>query len=745
MRIQHNIMALNSNRQLGINNSAVSKSLEKLSSGFRINRAGDDAAGLAISEKMRAQIKGLEAATDNSQDAISLVQTAEGGLQEVHSMLNRMTELATKSANGTYTDDVDRKALQDEVSALKDEINRIADGTDFNGIKLLDGTMGVGTSGATASATAVGATADKIKNGVDFTLNAPDGIQVIVNLTDGATGATWGGNTLTINLKGTNGTTTYTQADIDKLISDASGSAPGSAKNISLKISGNIESAGTATTTTKLVDMTAAKAKQASGSSVSTGVTLTAKKAGAGINGKKLTFTATAGNAVGGSLLSSGDAALNLETGKSYTASELNKMLSDAGVDMELAFDGTKTTAELTALTDGIGAATAGVIEVTGGAGLSAGGGMKLQIGDTGTSGATASATAVGATADKIKNGVDFTLNAPDGIQVIVNLTDGATGATWGGNTLTINLKGTNGTTTYTQADIDKLISDASGSAPGSAKNISLKISGNIESAGTATTTTKLVDMTAAKAKQASGSSVSTGVTLTAKKAGAGINGKKLTFTATAGNAVGGSLLSSGDAALNLETGKSYTASELNKMLSDAGVDMELAFDGTKTTAELTALTDGIGAATAGVIEVTGGAGLSAGGGMKLQIGDTSDSYNQLELSIADMHVNALDLSSVDISTREGASAAMSKIKTAINTVSTSRGKLGAIQNRLEHTINNLGVTTENITSAESRIRDVDMAKEMMNYTKNSVLVQSAQAMLAQANQHPQSVLQLLQ
>lgn len=98
MRIQHNIMALNSNRQLGINNSAVARSLEKLSSGYRINRAGDDAAGLAISEKMRAQIKGLEAATDNSQDAISLVQTAEGGLQEVHSMLNRMTELATKSA-----------------------------------------------------------------------------------------------------------------------------------------------------------------------------------------------------------------------------------------------------------------------------------------------------------------------------------------------------------------------------------------------------------------------------------------------------------------------------------------------------------------------------------------------------------------------------------------------------------------------------------------------------------------------
>lgn len=130
---------------------------------------------------------------------------------------------------------------------------------------------------------------------------------------------------------------------------------------------------------------------------------------------------------------------------------------------------------------------------------------------------------------------------------------------------------------------------------------------------------------------------------------------------------------------------------------------------------------------------------------MQLQIGDTNDSYNQLELGIADMHVSALGLANVDISTREGAADAISKIKDAINQVSTSRGKLGAIQNRLEHTINNLGVTTENITAAESRIRDVDMAKEMMEFTKNSVLMQSAQAMLAQANQQPQSILQLLQ
>ncbi|MGF7016742.1 flagellin [Lachnospiraceae bacterium PF1-21] len=141
MRIQHNITAINSYRNLTNNNSAVGKNLEKLSSGYRINRAGDDAAGLAISEKMRAQITGLETAQKNSQDAVSLIQTAEGSLTEVHSMLNRMVELATQSANGTYENNVDREAMEAEVTALKSEINRIADSTNFNGKKLLDGSL----------------------------------------------------------------------------------------------------------------------------------------------------------------------------------------------------------------------------------------------------------------------------------------------------------------------------------------------------------------------------------------------------------------------------------------------------------------------------------------------------------------------------------------------------------------------------------------------------------------------------
>ena len=130
---------------------------------------------------------------------------------------------------------------------------------------------------------------------------------------------------------------------------------------------------------------------------------------------------------------------------------------------------------------------------------------------------------------------------------------------------------------------------------------------------------------------------------------------------------------------------------------------------------------------------------------MQLQIGDTSQDYDQLSVSIKDLDTTGLGIADLDISTPEGAAAAIDKIKAAINTVSSTRGDLGAIQNRLEHTQNNLSVMTENIQDAESTIRDTDVAEEMMAYTKNNILIQSAQAMLAQANQVPQGVLQLMQ
>ncbi len=138
MRIQHNVTALNAHRNLSNNNNALNKNLEKLSSGYRINRAGDDGAGLAISEKMRAQVAGLESAQKNAEDGVSLVQTAEGALTEVHSMLNRMMTLAVQSANGTYTTE-NRSEMKKEADALCEEIDRIGKTANFNSVELFDG------------------------------------------------------------------------------------------------------------------------------------------------------------------------------------------------------------------------------------------------------------------------------------------------------------------------------------------------------------------------------------------------------------------------------------------------------------------------------------------------------------------------------------------------------------------------------------------------------------------------------
>jgi len=162
MIINNNIPALNTFRQLGINQGAMQKSMEKLSSGLRINRAGDDAAGLAISEKMRGQIRGLDQASRNSQDGISMIQTAEGALSETHSILQRMRELAVQSSNDTNTN-ADRKEIQKEVEQLKSEINRISDNTEFNTQKLLNGSLGaVGSSSDSAVATVESASGLKV-------------------------------------------------------------------------------------------------------------------------------------------------------------------------------------------------------------------------------------------------------------------------------------------------------------------------------------------------------------------------------------------------------------------------------------------------------------------------------------------------------------------------------------------------------------------------------------------------------
>ena len=188
MRVQHNMGALNANRQLGINVSNQSKSTEKLSSGFRINRAGDDAAGLAISEKMRSQIRGLEMSSKNAQDGISMIQTAEGALNETHSILQRMNELATQCANDTYLS-ADRKLAQKEIEQLISEIDRIAADTEFNEMKLLDGScsnknLQVGAKSGQVISFSIGGMKSEnlgVKTG-DFDITSHDAASTSMNL-----------------------------------------------------------------------------------------------------------------------------------------------------------------------------------------------------------------------------------------------------------------------------------------------------------------------------------------------------------------------------------------------------------------------------------------------------------------------------------------------------------------------------------------------------------------------------------
>lgn len=491
MRIQHNIAALNSYRNLTGNNSAVSKNLEKLSSGYRINRAGDDAAGLAISEKMRAQITGLNTAQKNAQDGVSLVQTAEGALTEVHSMLNRMVELADQSANGTYDNEVDRANLQKEIASLKDEIDRIADSTNFNGINLLDGSL------STAKLDVKSATINKAS--IATTVNAATGTTSEITVATGTTGKK---QTLTVEYADERGTlheakVEYT-AGADATANDAA-------------ILGALQKSELAS----VFDITSNKAGN---------LTLTSKVVGE--NGAKLTAINT----------------------------------TDAPKD-------------------------------------------AVKLG----------------TVTKGKNET-------------VTLTDGAKTTIADGDAIVLNGK------TY-----------------------------------------EFVANTSSKPKTEGATAIVVGANVDASIA------------------------------------------NLNTALENAGV--KAAKEGNNI-----------------VLSAT-----KNGAALTLQIGDTSEDFNQMNVSVGDMHTAALGIADIDISTQAGAKTAVGKIKSAINSVSSTRGDLGAIQNRLEHTINNLSVTSENMTAAESRIRDVDMANEMMAYTKNNILVQSSQAMLAQANQLPQGVLQLLQ
>jgi len=231
---------------LGINTVNAGKSMEKLSSGLRINRAGDDAAGLSISEKMRAQIRGLDQAARNAQDGISLIQTAEGALQETHSILQRMRELAVQAANDTNVAQ-DRESIQNEMNQLRDEIDRIANNTEFNKQKILVAGTGTSTSGSTSGTTPSGTASVA---GGDLTIQIGQGMgDIEIEFTEGNEGVAWSGNKLIVTL--TTDRTDYAVSAIEGLIKGATKGAPnGFDPN-------NVSVSGTGTIDLSSVDLTA--------------------------------------------------------------------------------------------------------------------------------------------------------------------------------------------------------------------------------------------------------------------------------------------------------------------------------------------------------------------------------------------------------------------------------------------------------------------------------------------------------
>lgn len=527
MRIQHNIAALNTHRNLTGNQNASAKNLEKLSSGFKINRAGDDAAGLAISEKMRGQISGLDMASKNANDSISLIQTAEGALNETHSILQRMRELAVQSANDTNVAD-DRDALQKEITQLTSEIDRIANTTEFNTQNLLDGGFkGTFQIGANEGQT------------MKMDIGKMDAASL------GLTGTTTVEKDVAVSAGGT--------ALVDGTYKVSEGKLlDGDGKHV-----GNVDTANA----NKLVladgtsSYTFANAK-----AVTEGATITVKDG-------KATLESTATNTVKGAVAGAGGTAANLPAGKYTVANNAGTLeLQDS--------TGTAVAAAKAAFTAGSGA------------------------------------------------------TAANGSIVVAGATDGTDSTTYDfgtafeeGDTVTINSDGT--------ATLEP-------------KNGSLKdlASGNYEVTG----------KNVVKDGTVVGSYDSTNKTATIKN---------------------------GDKEIKIDA----TDLNLSKPLGDGG------------------------AAETATFQING----------------------------------------IDISNRDTASATITSVDNAIKKVSDQRSSLGAVQNRLEHTINNLGTASENLTAAESRIRDTDMAAEMMQFTKNNILTQAAQSMLAQANQQPQGVLQLLQ
>lgn len=578
MVVQHNMNALNAYNKLNTNVAGLKKSSEKLSSGYRINRAGDDAAGLAISEKMRSQIRGLTQAKRNSQDGISMIQTFEGATQESHSILQRMKELASESANGTYQNDVDRDAIQLEFNQLNDELDQIAD-TDFNGVVMLNGgEMADGTRAAN----------DKF----DY-VNATRQAQQV---------GTAGGYVKAIDSSayaGTNSETVTFTASVDKdgkVTWEKSDGAKGTVGYVAADTANKAQGGFTYDGAVVTVDT----------SKIVAGDTIT-------INFEKKN------DAVG---TQPGTTGYNVDIGKTGG----DKTNGSAGV--------TSATIALTAGTKVTSQEIADAFNALNG----------ITIGET--------------FAKDDTDGTNMTVN---GVTVPADATLAEIGKVGDGKLV---------------VDKNKKISyvDRAGTAYELATITGAKMANGATNAGTVTTTVNVGQATYTPANDKA-------ITLVEPKSKVSQSNSNNTATAPL----------------------TYT----DHMVLQTGARTKDSVDFTFNYS-----TTGMG-----------------------------DLKANLDVSSREGGLNTKNLS---LATAADANTAIDKIDNAINKVSMVRATFGATQNRLEHKIENLTTTNENLTEAESGIRDTDMASEMLSYTKYNVLQQAAQSMLAQANQQPQSILQLL-
>ncbi|OBZ09939.1 flagellin [Bacillus sp. FJAT-26390] len=586
MRINHNIAALNTHRQLGANSAATSKNIEKLSSGLRINRAGDDAAGLAISEKMRGQIRGLDMAAKNSQDGISLIQTAEGALNETHSILQRMRELANQSANGTNTD-ADRGALQDEMNQLTSEINRVGNTTEFNTQKLLQGDgksnltgTGLDISALSTSTAGTDATSQEVK--MTFDLN----------------GTLAAGETLAVNINGKALTLTF---------ANGGGSA----------VAGDVTNLTT------------------SGATIDIGGATLGAVAGSDAKATKSAVETL-------QKLIDGDDSLKGNFKVSENAGVVTIEAIKTGE-----YAGSKGNMKITTTTDA---------NVTRQANTGAAGAMAAFV--------NAGAQVMGTNTDGTSAKTSIDLASIDFTKLSTLVDKG----------LTINGKQIQ----FYNAD--------NGTFNGNGSSIGIDISDVTDEA-------TLVDAIVKQGK---------------------IDGVTLSKEAVTNNLVVTSAAKGADSSVKVIDGGVQEAFKTSFQIgANSGQSMSLEVNDMRSKA-------------LGITGKAGDAGFT-------KSNSVTDGTNDVKGEAA-----------LNISTKDDAAKAIAVLDKATASVSSERSKLGAVQNRLEHTINNLGTASENLTAAESRIRDVDMAKEMMEQTKNNILAQAAQAMLAQANQQPQGVLQLL-